>query len=218
MYVSRNLRKTNIAEYLLYMWQVEDLLRANGLDVDRIAENVVAKYQLDEAQQNELTEWYANLIEMMKHERLEKEGHLQINRNVLIELNDLHAQLIHSNKFPYYQSAYYKVLPYIVELRAKGDNRIDGPLLQRQFLRDDRQLISTWNANQNDVFLISAKADERIHRALDELLGQEAVESAHNDANLQALRNQHSIDFFHRIHLSFYKDGANYTNFSSICL
>ena len=83
--------------------------------MDRIAENVVAKYQLDEAQRNELTEWYANLIEMMKHERLEKEGHLQINRNVLIELNDLHAQLIHSNKFPYYQSAYYKVLPYIVE-------------------------------------------------------------------------------------------------------
>lgn len=128
MYVSRNLRKTNIAEYLLYMWQVEDLLRANGLDVDRIAENVVAKYQLDEAQQNELTEWYANLIEMMKHERLEKEGHLQINRNVLIELNDLHALLIHSNKFPYYQSAYYKVLPYIVEIRAKSHTQNESEL------------------------------------------------------------------------------------------
>ncbi|MBR2242341.1 MAG: DUF4924 family protein, partial [Prevotella sp.] len=28
MYIAKELRKKNIAEYLLYMWQVEDLLRA----------------------------------------------------------------------------------------------------------------------------------------------------------------------------------------------
>ena len=29
-------KRENIAEYLLYMWQIEDLIRAFGLDTDRI--------------------------------------------------------------------------------------------------------------------------------------------------------------------------------------
>ena len=128
MYISRNLRKENIAEYLLYMWQVEDLLRANGLDLERMATTVMARYQLTEEQRAELTEWYANLIEMMKLERVEKEGHLQINKNVLIELNDLHLRLLQSKKFPYYQSAYYKVLPSIVEIRTKSHTQSESEL------------------------------------------------------------------------------------------
>ena len=29
-------KRENIAEYLLYMWQIEDIIRAYGLDPDRI--------------------------------------------------------------------------------------------------------------------------------------------------------------------------------------
>lgn len=120
MYISRKLREESISEYLLYMWQVEDLIRANGCDVDKIAQTVVATYHLPESQQAELTEWYANLVEMMHLEGLELNGHLQINKNIIIALTDLHFRLMHSQKFPFYQSAYYKALPFIVELRAKG--------------------------------------------------------------------------------------------------
>ena len=34
MFVASQKRKENIAEYLLYMWQIEDLIRANNLDID----------------------------------------------------------------------------------------------------------------------------------------------------------------------------------------
>jgi len=102
------------------MWQVEDLIRANACDIDRIEQTVVASYNLPEAQHAELTEWYANLVEMMRLEGVEKNGHLQINKNVIIQLADLHIRLMHSQKFPFYQAAYYKALPFIVELRAKG--------------------------------------------------------------------------------------------------
>lgn len=128
MFISRNLREQNIAEYLLYMWQVEDLLRAHALDLDSVVAHVVAQYQLDERQRAELTEWYANLIEMMKLEGVEKEGHLQINRNVIVELNDLHVRLIHSTKCPYYQTAYYNVLPAIVEIRSKSHTQHESEL------------------------------------------------------------------------------------------
>ena len=120
MYISRKLKEQSISEYLLYMWQVEDMIRTNECDVERLEQTVVAAYNLPEEQRAELTEWYANLVEMMHLERVEQSGHLQINKNVIITLTDLHFRLMHSQKFPFYQAAYYKALPFIVELRAKG--------------------------------------------------------------------------------------------------
>ena len=35
----------------------------------------------------------------------------------------MHAQLLASPKFPFYNAEYYKVLPYIVELRNRGANK-----------------------------------------------------------------------------------------------
>ena len=120
MFIAKNLREQSISEYLLYMWQVEDLIRANGCDIDKLEQTVVKAYNLPEEQRAELTEWYANLVEMMRFEGVEQSGHLQINKNIIIALTDLHIRLMHSQKFPFYQAAYYKALPFIVELRAKG--------------------------------------------------------------------------------------------------
>ena len=37
MYIAEQLKKKSVAEYLLYMWQVEDTLRAYGLDAEKMA-------------------------------------------------------------------------------------------------------------------------------------------------------------------------------------
>ena len=34
MIIASQKKKENIAEYLLYMWQIEDIIRAYGLDID----------------------------------------------------------------------------------------------------------------------------------------------------------------------------------------
>ena len=120
MIISKKLKEQSISEYLLYMWQVEDLIRANGCDVDKLEQSMVAPYNLPSEQHTEMVEWYANLVEMMRIEGVLQSGHLQINKNVIITLTDLHCRLMHSQKFPFYQAAYYKALPFIVELRAKG--------------------------------------------------------------------------------------------------
>ena len=41
MYIAQELRKKNIAEYLLYMWQVEDTIRAFGCSLSRIRREYV---------------------------------------------------------------------------------------------------------------------------------------------------------------------------------
>ncbi len=130
MTIAQQIKERNIAEYLLYMWQEEDLIRANGCDTEAIRHNVVSRYDL--SVRAEMEEWYANLTEMMLAEGVKDKGHLQININVLQELSGLHGQLLASTRYPFYNAAYFKALPFIVELRQKNGHK-DEPELETCF-------------------------------------------------------------------------------------
>lgn len=125
MFTASEKRKTNIAEYLLYMWQIEDLIRANGLDIDKINENIISRYKgLSEEQLKQMKDWYESLIDMMRSENVSVSGHLQINKNIIAQLDELNSRLIRDPKFAEYAAEYYRTLPYIVEIRAKaGENK-----------------------------------------------------------------------------------------------
>lgn len=124
MLIANKLKTTNRAEYLLYMWQVEDLIRAYGCDEERIAREYVSRFSVSAGERRQIEQWYANLCEMMRTEGLRERGHLQICKNILQQLEELNAQLLESQRFPYYRAMYYKVLPYIVELRQKQHGEI----------------------------------------------------------------------------------------------
>lgn len=125
MIIASKKRKENIAEYILYMWQVEDVIRANHLDIEQIKKNVIDRFGLDEAQKQEMTDWYESLIDMMRREGVTESGHLQINHNILNQLVQLHQALLADPEFPDYTAEFYRTLPYIVELRSKaGDAKV----------------------------------------------------------------------------------------------
>lgn len=122
MIIANRLKNENRAEYLLYMWQVEGILRLYGCDADRIEREYLARFDVPSETAKEMAKWYTDLCEMMRSEGKMEHGHLQICENVIIGLADLNAQLLASEKFPYYKQMYYKVLPYVVELRARRMN------------------------------------------------------------------------------------------------
>ena len=130
MKIAQALKEKNIAEYLLYMWQVEDLIRANDCDPDKLKANVIVQFPTED--RPALEEWYGNLVEMMRAEGVKERGHLQINHNVLQELTELHARLLASTRYPFYNAAYFKALPFIVELRQKNGHK-DEPELETCF-------------------------------------------------------------------------------------
>lgn len=118
-------RKENIAEYLLYMWQIEDLIRSQGLDLDRIEASLIEPRHLPDDERRRMREWYESLIDMMRREEVVEHGHLQLNKNVILQLVRLHNQLLNDSRMTDYQAEFYKALPYIVELRAHaGDNPV----------------------------------------------------------------------------------------------
>ena len=125
MYIAQELRKKNIAEYLLYSWQIEDLIRAYGCSLTRIRREYIEHFEYSDVQKEEMIDWYGNLIIMINQEGCREHGHLQINKILMQDLIELHAQLLQSPKFPFYNAEYYKVLPYIVELRNRGDKEVN---------------------------------------------------------------------------------------------
>ena len=125
MFVAKELRKNSIAEYLLFMWQMEDLIRVYGCSLPVIKREYINKFDFTEEQKEEELDWIGNLIRMMNEEGKREYGHLQINEVLLKDVCDLHHRLLQSSKFPFYNAAYYKALPFIVELRNKGDKDIN---------------------------------------------------------------------------------------------
>ena len=121
MFIAQRLKQTSMAEYLLYMWQVEDIIRAYGLDMDRIEKEYLTKFGITDADMmKDMREWYGNLTEMMRSEGRTEKGHLQINQNTLARMIEVHAALLGPDEDGEYSAAYYKALPVIVELRQKG--------------------------------------------------------------------------------------------------
>lgn len=123
MKIAQELRERNVAEYLLYMWQQEDLLRAFDGNIERLEHDYLSQFQVTDEEHAEMRQWYADLAEMMHDEGVMASGHVQVNKNIIILLNDLHTQLLHSPKHPFYSAAYYKALPFIVELRQRSQSQ-----------------------------------------------------------------------------------------------
>lgn len=128
MLIALQKRQENIAEYLIYMWQIEDLLRACQLDEDKIEEQLVNRFRqipdITEETISQIRQWYMDLAQMMLSEGKREKGHLQINDNVLIDLTDLHLRLLKNGQDAIYTSCFYSTLPIIVELRSKeGDDK-----------------------------------------------------------------------------------------------
>ena len=125
MFIAKELRKKSIAEYLLYMWQIEDIIRAMGCSLPLIRKAYISKFTdyTDEQKEDEI-DWFGNLVRMMNEEGKRDQGHLNINDIIVRDLVDLHQRLLQSNRFPIYNAEYYKVLPFIVELHSKGDKNV----------------------------------------------------------------------------------------------
>lgn len=124
MFIAKSIREKSVVEYLLYMWQMEDLIRAYGCSLTRIRREYIDRFDYTDQQKNEEEDWFGDLIRMMNQEGKREKGHLAINEVLLQDLGDLHVRLLQSTRFPFYSAEYYRMLPFIVELRQKGDKEI----------------------------------------------------------------------------------------------
>ena len=58
MFVAQELKKKSIAEYLLYMWQVEDIIRACGCSLPVIKKHYIENFDFTPEQKEEEIDWF----------------------------------------------------------------------------------------------------------------------------------------------------------------
>ncbi len=122
MIVAHQKKDENIIEYILYMWQVEDLARAYNLDMKEIEKNVISQYKQPDDVMEQIKEWWENLVAMMKAEKTEKNGHLQVISNTVNDVNHLHLELLGKPGEAAYQLTYNSVATLLKEFDNKSGN------------------------------------------------------------------------------------------------
>ena len=120
MIIAEQKRKENIAEYLLYMYQVEDMIRANQLDLDRIEATLISKFDVPPEVKREMREWYKTLIAMMRGEQKEQTGHLRILENNAEQLNEMHLQILDQGIDNGYRETWNRAKSNIEALRIRS--------------------------------------------------------------------------------------------------
>ncbi|MBN1768297.1 MAG: DUF4924 family protein [Prolixibacteraceae bacterium] len=123
MIIAEEKKKKNITEYILYMWQIEDLIRALKFDMKQINEKLVAQYQVEEEKRNEISLWYENLVLMMKKEQKQTAGHLQFLVNTVNDLNLFHKAIILEQADAGYTRLYNDIKPDLELVRQKSGNQ-----------------------------------------------------------------------------------------------
>lgn len=93
-------KRDNIAEYILYLWQMEDYLRA-------FPDNASVSPELTE------------INDMMHTEGVFESGHIQLAKNALTEMEDLHNEL-YDTEAPY-RAVILHLEPQLNLLKAKTD-------------------------------------------------------------------------------------------------
>lgn len=122
MIVAQQKRKENIVEYILYLYQIEDLIRAFQLDINLIQEKLVSRYQTDEEKSVAISDWYNNLAAMMEKEGIQEKGHLQFLTNLIADINELHIKLMNSDAEKLYTQTFKSVSGLINELKQKNSS------------------------------------------------------------------------------------------------
>ena len=124
MIAAKQLRKKSISEYVLYIWQIEDIIRAFGLDIKKIEQNIVSRYS-DDVDKNAIRDWYDNMINGLINEQKQSIGHLQFIMNVVEDVNDLHLKLLQTPEQISYNALFFQLLPVLQEFRTKNKSGAD---------------------------------------------------------------------------------------------
>ncbi|MEL7001209.1 MAG: DUF4924 family protein [Bacteroidota bacterium] len=98
MNVAEEKKQNNISEYIIHMYQTEDLIRAFDFDMELIKQYVLKHIPGDQDQQASLTKWYGDILDAMKSEDIVQQGHLSSIQKYVDELSDLKDKLLEEDE------------------------------------------------------------------------------------------------------------------------
>ena len=118
MDIAQAKRKENIAEYILYLWQLEDLLRALQFSPEAIYSQLVAPREVADEQKHIYLLWYMDIVNLLRKEGKEQSGHLEHTLHLIGDVHNLHLQLMQNPVGEHYRKTFARLAPQLTQLRA----------------------------------------------------------------------------------------------------
>ena len=117
MYIAISKRKEHIAEYILYLWQLEVLLRALQFSPEAVYSQLVEPRGIEPDRQQELLIWYMDIVNLLREEGKEQSGHLDHTLHIIEDLQNLHRQLMQLPVGERYRTHFNRLSPELPRLR-----------------------------------------------------------------------------------------------------
>jgi hypothetical protein len=130
MTLSESKKKAHIVEYILFLWQIEDLVRAadfNPAVLENWAEDTANQEGTDPEKEKE---WIVSLAADLRSEGKMEMGHATSVSEPLVELAHLHEMLLGPLEDLRYKEAFETAEPMIKELSAKQPGPSGHPVEQ----------------------------------------------------------------------------------------
>ena len=128
MDIAQSKRRENIAEYILYLWQIEDLLRALEFDEQAIDRVLVAPREFSEGKAMLFRSWYVEMGNLLRREDKVKSGHLEHTLHLIADMQDLANRLMKLGVGADFRRVMGDLTPLLPELRAKLEGKEIGDI------------------------------------------------------------------------------------------
>ena len=157
MDIAQSKRKENIAEYILYLWQIEDLLRALQFSPEAIYSQLVAPRQIEEEQKHVYLLWYMDIVNLLRKEGKEESGHLEHTLHLIGDMHNLHLQLMQNPVGEHYRTTFARLAPQLPMLRT---------LVKKEDVCDTEICFRAWYA----AMLYRIKGDKKRAEAINDTI------------------------------------------------
>jgi hypothetical protein len=94
MIIAEERKKENIVEYIIYIRQIQDIIRSTNFDIELLDKFIISEFKTGEKIKIKIRQWYADLIISMKEQNISKEGDLDFVTHLINDLNLLNSQLL----------------------------------------------------------------------------------------------------------------------------
>ena len=126
MLIAEKKRKESISEYIIFMYQTEDLIRAYNFDLEEIYKYVIQHFPVEDNMKTRIKAWYRKTANQMKKESIEESGHLQELNDLAHELSSFNLELLKSDQT--YRKIFDQAKLHINRNSALSNGQLTNPI------------------------------------------------------------------------------------------
>lgn len=126
--IAEKKKAKNIGEFIIYMYQMEDLLRAYQFNMQEVKQYVISHYPISDKEKEETFQWFSDLADSMANENIRDGGHLKSVQQMVDLLAKLHWQLLKTDNT--YFNIYQKAKPHIIQMVLEAGENSPGNEIQ----------------------------------------------------------------------------------------